>query len=81
MFLVRPHVSTTTKSVGPYEALRLEVVRLASPLSVALAAYRAIFYLVYERTPCTVVTEHRHVVIKFALRKRVCWSVGAEALS
>ena len=59
MFLVRPHVSTTTKSVGPYEALRLEVVRLASPLSVALAAYRAIFYLVYERNVGTYEAQER----------------------
>jgi hypothetical protein len=30
--LVRPHTNTTTRSVGSFEAVRLEVVRLAPPL-------------------------------------------------
>ena len=30
--LVRGHTNTTTRSVGSFEALRLEVVRLAPPL-------------------------------------------------
>jgi hypothetical protein len=32
--LVRGHANTTTRSVGSFEAVRLEVVRLAPPLSV-----------------------------------------------
>ena len=30
--LVLPHTNTTTRSVGSFEAVRLEVVRLAPPL-------------------------------------------------
>ena len=44
--LVLAHTNTTTRSIGSFEAVRLEVVRLVPPLNINMA------HIVREMSPC-----------------------------